>query len=111
MIDFLGRCGVLVPRVFVALACVAALSACATPASAPATPISPDDGPYASTYAPLPGEPTLLVGATVLTGDGARLENAAVYIADGVVKAVGMGLETRRARASSQPAASGSRPG
>ena len=94
MIDFLGRCGVVVPRGLVALACAAALSACATPAFAPATPVSPDEAPYPSTYARLPGEPTLLVGATVLTGDGARLENAAVYFADGVVKAVGVGLET-----------------
>jgi hypothetical protein len=88
-----------------------ALGACATPASAPAARGSPDEAPYPSTYAPLPGEPTLLVGATVLTGDGARLENAAVYFADGVVKAVGVGLETPPGTRVVAVAASGSRPG
>ena len=33
------------------------------------------------------------MGATVLTGDGARFDNAAVYFADGIVQAVGIGLE------------------
>ena len=50
--------------------------------------------PFASTYQPLPSEPTLLRGATVLTGTGERLENADVYMRDGKIEAVGTGLDS-----------------
>lgn len=73
---------------------VVLLGACATaPGTARTDAAVARSEPFASTYAPLPGEPTMLVGATVLTGDGARHDNAAVLFADGVVKAVGAGLE------------------
>ena len=73
---------------------VAVLGACTSVApGARSTDSGAQPSPFPSTYKALPGEPTLLVGATVLTGDGARLDNAAVYFADGVVQAVGVGLE------------------
>jgi len=55
-----------------------------------------DDGPapYSSTYQPLPSEPTILQGATVLTGTGERLENADVIMRDGRIVAVGSGLDS-----------------
>ena len=52
---------------------------------------SPD--PYSSRYQPLPSEPVLLQGATVLTGTGERLENADVAMRDGKIAAVGSGLD------------------
>ena len=58
-----------------------------------------DDGsaPYSSRYSPLAGETTLLSGATVLTGNGERLEGADVLIADGKIVAVGTGLDAGEA--------------
>ena len=47
---------------------------------------------FASRYVPLPGSPTLLTGATVLTGAGERLEDADVLMRDGRIVEVGTGL-------------------
>jgi len=46
-------------------------------------------GPFPSTYAPLPSKPTLIRGATILTGTGARLATAAILLRDGKVVALG----------------------
>lgn len=54
----------------------------------------PDDAAaYASQYEPLPSEPVLLRGATVLTGTGERLDNADVAMRDGRIVSVGTGLD------------------
>jgi imidazolonepropionase-like amidohydrolase len=50
-------------------------------------------GPFPSTYQPLPSVPTLITGATVLTGTGERLEGASVLMVDGKISAVGVDLE------------------
>ncbi len=68
-----------------------ALSACASmgddePKSAPKL---FDRNPYASTYQAYPGAPTLIMNATVYDGLGGRIENGAVYIADGKIQMVG----------------------
>jgi imidazolonepropionase-like amidohydrolase len=62
------------------------LAGCGKPKSAVEAKSS---APYASTYAPLPSTPTLITNATVLTGTGAKLENAAVLLKDGKVAALG----------------------
>ena len=48
--------------------------------------------PFPSTYRPLPGHPTAIVGATVLNGAGAQIDNGVVLIRDGKIEAVGPGL-------------------
>lgn len=48
--------------------------------------------PYPSTYQPEAAPPTLIRGATVLIGDGQRLENADVLLRDGKIAAVGTQL-------------------
>ena len=48
--------------------------------------------PYASRYEPLPGDTTLLTGATILTGTGERLENTDILLRDGEIVAIGEGL-------------------
>jgi imidazolonepropionase-like amidohydrolase len=48
--------------------------------------------PFASRYQPLPSGATLITGATVLTGTGARLDGADVLIRDGKIAEVGTGL-------------------
>jgi imidazolonepropionase-like amidohydrolase len=45
--------------------------------------------PYPSTYRPYGGVPTLIRGATVLDGEGGRIENGSVLLVDGKVQAVG----------------------
>jgi imidazolonepropionase-like amidohydrolase len=55
---------------------------------------SDKDRAYASRYQPLPSEPTLLQGATVLTGTGERIENADVVMQDGKISAVGSGIDS-----------------
>jgi len=64
----------------------AALAGCGKPK---ATAETKDGGPFASTYAPLPSTPTLITHATVLTGTGARLDDASVLLVDGKVAAIG----------------------
>ena len=49
--------------------------------------------PYASRYEPLPSAPTILQGATVLTGTGERIDNADVVMDGGKIVAVGAGLD------------------
>jgi imidazolonepropionase-like amidohydrolase len=48
--------------------------------------------PYESRYKALPSGPTLLTGATVLTGTGERLDDADVLMSDGKIQAIGQGL-------------------
>ncbi|ODS63259.1 MULTISPECIES: amidohydrolase [unclassified Arenimonas] len=60
----------------------------ALPALAPAA-----EAPFASTYAPVGAGPVLITDATVLTGDGKRLENTDVLMRDGKIAAVGTDLD------------------
>ena len=48
---------------------------------------------FPSTYQPLPSQPVLISGATVLDGAGARLDNADVLMVDGRIAGVGTGLQ------------------
>ena len=47
------------------------------------------DNPYPSTYRPYPGRPTVLRGATIFDGEGARIDNGVVFVSDGKVTAIG----------------------
>src|SRR5690606_5067568 len=60
--------------------------------SAAAAPGSPGDA-YPSTYRRIASAPVLVGGATVLDGAGARLDGADVLMRDGVIVAVGTGLD------------------
>ncbi len=51
------------------------------------------DDPYPSTYRAIASPPVLLVGATVLTGTGERLEVADVLMRDGRIVAIGNGID------------------
>ena len=66
----------------------AALAGCAT--TAPKKPaVQIDEDPYRSTYARYPGAVTVIRGATVFDGEGGRIDNGTVVLADGLVQAVG----------------------
>ena len=53
-----------------------------------------DNGPapYASRYQALPSSPTLLTGATILTGTGERLDDADILLSDGKIARIGTNL-------------------
>ena len=90
------------PAALVAALTLALAAGCASTSAA-----SRDDGPrdastmasgspgdaYPSTYQRIASTPVLVSGATVLDGTGRRLDGADVLMRDGVVAAVGIGLE------------------
>jgi imidazolonepropionase-like amidohydrolase len=87
---------------FILAAAAAACAACAAPPQAPtgaqaraaaeAPDAAPAREPFSSTYSPAPAPPTLIRGATVLTGTGERVDGGDVLIMDGRIAAVGTGL-------------------
>ena len=48
-----------------------------------------DSNPFPSTYKALPSVPTALVGATIFTGTGQKIDNGTVLIRDGKIESVG----------------------
>jgi len=69
---------------------VSTLAGCASlspPKKAAAVRINED--PFPSTYARYPGVPTVIRNATVLDGEGGRIEGGTVVFADGAIQAVG----------------------
>ncbi|ATD66193.1 MULTISPECIES: amidohydrolase [Luteimonas] len=84
-------------RLLTAALAVALSGGCATHASSdkPATGASGTHvgaSAYASTYTPIASPPVLITNATVLIGDGQRLEAADVLLQDGRIQAVGAAL-------------------
>jgi len=65
----------------------------AEPAAERAAPATEAAAPFPSTYRPLPSAPTLIEGATVLTGTGERIDGGAVLLVEGRIAAVGRDLE------------------
>jgi imidazolonepropionase-like amidohydrolase len=63
--------------------------ASAAPKAAAARPVPVPRDPYPSTYRAYPGAVTAITGATVYDGEGGRIDNGTVVLADGVVRAVG----------------------
>ncbi|MEE8175307.1 MAG: amidohydrolase [Gemmatimonadota bacterium] len=51
------------------------------------------NGAWMSTYRPLPSRPTLIRGATIMTGAGEELEGADLFMRNGRVEAIGRHLE------------------
>jgi len=74
-------------------ACAAQPRAVEKPADARPAEKSTGREPFSSTYQPMPGQPTLIRGATVLTGTGKRLDNADVLLVNGKIDAVGSNLK------------------
>src|SRR5829696_7539506 len=81
---------------FAALAAALAAAGCTKsdpPQSASAQPRTPPTtysrDPFPSTYHRYPGAVTAITGATVFDGEGGRIENGTLVLADGLVQAVG----------------------
>jgi imidazolonepropionase-like amidohydrolase len=70
-----------------------ALPAGQNPPQAVPEPWTIDAPPYASTYRPLPSQPVVITGATILTAAGERIERGSVLLRDGKVAAVGAAID------------------
>ena len=57
-----------------------------------AAPLTASAEPFASTYEPLPSQPVLITGATVLTGTGERIDDGSVLLVEGRIAAIGVGM-------------------
>ena len=69
---------------------VAGLSACAAPQVKPKPgAVRINENPFPSTYHPYGGVPTLIRGATILDGEGGRIDNGSVLLVNGKIEAVG----------------------
>jgi imidazolonepropionase-like amidohydrolase len=81
----------------IGLTSLLALAACSTaPASKPqsaaakpATPVKWNADPYPSTYKPYPSAPTAIRGATILDGEGGRIERGVVFMSGGKITSIG----------------------
>ncbi|HEX4738614.1 MAG TPA: amidohydrolase [Allosphingosinicella sp.] len=78
------------------LLALGALVGCAAKAPPPHTASAPappprtyNHDPYPSTYHRYPGVLTAITGGTVYDGEGGRIENGTIILADGVVQAIG----------------------
>ena len=63
---------------------------------------------FPSTYAPPGGQPVLFRNATILTGDGRRLDEADLYIAESQIQWVGEGEIEEQEQDEMEPAAESS---
>ncbi len=79
------------------LAACASTGSDAPPKSASASstpgPSTAPENPYPSTYKPYPGVPTVIRNATILDGEGGKMERGVVFLSGGKITAIG-GPET-----------------
>lgn len=76
--------------------CALLLSACAeekAEQAEQAPKVSIDKNPFPSRYTPLPGEPTVITGVTILDGIGNKIDNGMIYFTDGKIAAIGETLD------------------
>lgn len=85
---------------YLGLTAALALTACTGTTEAPKTassntpgPSTAPENPFPSTYTAYPGVPTVIKGATILDGEGGKIENGVVFLSGGKITAVG-GPET-----------------
>ena len=78
---------------FAILAGCSASAATDRPAAAPPPPAADAPQPFASTYTPRPAADTAIVGASILTGTGERIDRGTVLMASGKIVAVGANVD------------------
>lgn len=81
---------------YLGLIAALALTACTGTTEAPKTassntpgPSTAPENPFPSTYTAYPGVPTVIRGATILDGEGGKIENGVVFLSGGKITAVG----------------------
>ncbi|MBU7587693.1 MAG: amidohydrolase, partial [Sphingopyxis terrae] len=92
----LARRGARAVRLTLLGSALALLAGCAAGAATPPRPAAPPlaedaapPAPFASTYQPRPAPDTAIVGASIFTGTGARIDDGTVLMAAGKIVAVG----------------------
>jgi imidazolonepropionase-like amidohydrolase len=98
--------GVLSAALLTACAQSEAPATASTKAQGKARPVAVPRDPYPSTYRVYPGVVTAITGATLFDGEGGRIENGTLVIADGKVQAVG-GADTAIPEGATRIAAAG----
>lgn len=78
-----------IKRIATALIAVAIVSGCAIKEKPKPGAIRIAENPFPSTYHPYGSVPTLIRGATILDGEGGRIDNGSVLLVGGKVEAVG----------------------
>jgi len=76
-------------RGLVAFLAIFAVAGCATTPSPKPGAVRINENPYPSTYQPYGSVPTLIRGATILDGEGGRIDNGSILLVDGKIQAVG----------------------
>ncbi len=71
-----------------ALAACSATGPAEEPKSASSAPAATGEAPFPSTYKPYPGAPTVIANVTIFDGAGGRIDNGAIYFADGKIQGV-----------------------
>ena len=85
-----SKAWLLLPALAALMGCAAKAPPAHTASAAPATPPKTySHDPYPSTYHRYPGVLTAITGGTVFDGEGGRIENGTVILADGAVQAIG----------------------
>jgi imidazolonepropionase-like amidohydrolase len=80
----------IVPALAALLGCAATKPPARTASAAPAAPrVTIPKDPYPSTYRRYPGVPTVVTNVTIYDGEGGRIENGQILLADGKVVALG----------------------
>ncbi len=74
---------------FALAACTTAPAAKPESASTKPTPAKWSADPYPSTYKPYPSAPTAIRGATILDGEGGRIERGVVFMSGGKITSIG----------------------
>ncbi len=81
---------------WMAISMVVTLSGCGgvlpTDAGTKPGPVTFQSDPYPSTYRPLASDVTAIIGATILTGDGRRIDNGTIVLSAGKITALGSGI-------------------
>ncbi len=87
------KCGLLAAASLALAGCAASgnetASAGDKPAASADKPVKFDKNPYPSTYKPYPGRVTAVRGVTIFDGEGGRIDNGTVVMANGKVESVG----------------------
>ncbi len=81
-------------RVLSLMGCLIMLAACGPSdevSTSEAEPPKDESVAFASTYSPYPSTPTIIENATLLTGDGGRIDGGTIVLVDGKIDYVGEG--------------------
>lgn len=72
--------------------CILFLTGCSDPEPEKSGPVEINKDPFPSTYQPMQSKPTLITNVTILDGIGGKIENGAILMSEGKIRAMGESL-------------------